>query len=117
MAWMHWVIGSVSRVSAARPGTPHGVARYDGLMANHAAPAAPAAPVPSRQPEPAAARPASPYFGDGQPSAAPRQYIPAAAAATPAGYGSTQTLNGTRGAGRPVNDDDDDVDVPPFMKR
>ncbi|MEO5832034.1 MAG: cell division protein FtsZ [Nakamurella sp.] len=82
-----------------------------------AAPAAPAAPVPSRQPEPAAARPASPYFGDGQPSAAPRQYIPAAAAATPAGYGSTQTLNGTRGAGRPVNDDDDDVDVPPFMKR
>ncbi len=92
-----------SRPGYVRPGTA-------------AAPAAPVAPVPPRQPEPVAPRSSSPYFGEGQPVAAPRQYIPATASAAPAAYGSTQTLNGTRPAGRPVNDEDD-VDVPPFMKR
>ncbi|WP_111765053.1 cell division protein FtsZ [Nakamurella deserti] len=83
-----------------------------------AAPAAPVAPTPPpRQPEPPRSAPVAPtYFTEGQPVPAARPYVPATAAATPAGYGSTSSFNGTRPAGRPVQDDDD-VDVPPFMKR
>jgi cell division protein FtsZ len=48
--------------------------------------------------------------------AQPRPYIPAAAATTPAAYG-TNGLNGSGRASRVLSDDDDDVDVPTFMKR
>ncbi len=78
---------------------------------------------------PGAARPATPESGPApqarsavnphyEPSTVsqPRPYVPAAAATTPGAY-SNGALNGTRTATRVVGDDDDDVDVPQFMKR
>ncbi len=59
------------------------------------------------------------------PLSQPRTYVPAGAAPTytgaahpsAAGHAGTATLNGSRPARMVGGDDDDDVDVPPFMKR
>jgi cell division protein FtsZ len=111
-------LGDEVRVTVIAAGFDSAPSRPGYVRPGAAAPAvAPVPPVPPRQPEPPRPAPAAPsYFTEGQPVAAPRQYAPATAATAPSAYGSTSTLSGARPAGRPVVDDDD-VDVPPFMKR